>query len=116
MAAYAVAYGALPEVIFSLLTSDGEVVAAAVSYRWWCVAIPFASMAAFVWDGIFIGQTRTKGMLAAVMSASAVFFLICFFSPYPSGNNRLWAAFITYLAVRSLVQTALFAAKKTPQA
>ena len=108
MAAYCIAYGGLPEVIFSLLTSDAEVVSAAVSYRLWCVAIPLASMAAFVWDGVFIGQTRTRGMLLAVVTASAAFFVICFASPYPEGNNRLWTAFITYLAMRSAVQTWLY--------
>lgn len=108
MIAYCIAYGGLPEVIFSLLTSDAEVVSTAVGYRWWCVAIPLASMAAFVWDGVFIGQTRTRGMLVTIVAASAMFFAICFLSPYPSGNYRLWTAFITYLVMRSLVQTLLF--------
>ena len=112
MLAYCIAYGGLPEVIFSLLTSDAEVVSAAVSYRLWCVAIPLASMAAFVWDGVFIGQTRTRGMLLAVVTASAAFFVICFASPYPEGNNRLWMAFITYLAMRSAVQTWLYMRRK----
>ena len=108
MAVYCIAYGGLPEVIFSLLTSDVDVVNAAVSYRLWCVAIPLASMAAFVWDGVFIGQTRTRGMLVTIVAASAVFFVICFLSPYPRGNYRLWTAFITYLVMRSVVQTLLF--------
>ena len=108
MAVYCIAYGGLPEVIFSLLTSDADVVSAAVSYRLWCVAIPLASMAAFVWDGVFIGQTRTRGMLLTIVWASATFFVICFVSPYPKGNYRLWTAFITYLAMRSAVQTWLY--------
>ncbi|MGN0229276.1 MAG: MATE family efflux transporter [Muribaculaceae bacterium] len=108
MAVYCIAYGGLPEVIFSLLTSDADVVSAAVSYRLWCVAIPLASMAAFVWDGVFIGQTRTRGMLLTIVWASATFFVICFVSPYPEGNYRLWTAFIAYLAMRSAVQTWLY--------
>ncbi|MGN0213259.1 MAG: MATE family efflux transporter [Muribaculaceae bacterium] len=108
MAAYAIAYGLLPKQIFSLLTSETQVVLAAVDYRWWCVAIPLTSMAAFVWDGVFIGQTDTRGMLIAVMSASATFFAIYFVLPVPHGNNRLWLAFITYLAMRSIMQTIIW--------
>lgn len=108
MVVYAAAYGLLPQQIFSLLTSESQVVLVAVHYRWWCVAIPLASMAAFVWDGVFIGQTDTRGMLIAVMSASATFFAIYFLLAEPQGNNRLWLAFIIYLAMRSLVQTAIW--------
>ena len=116
MAIYATAYTLLPRQIFTLLTSDAAVVTAAVGYRWWCLAIPLASMAAFVWDGVFIGQTDTRGMLLAVMSASATFFAIYFLMPVPQGNNRLWLAFIAYLAMRSIMQTLIWLAKEKKMA
>ena len=112
MTLYATAYTLLPQQIFGLLTSDLNVVNTAVGYRWWCLAIPLASMAAFVWDGVFIGQTDTRGMLLAVMSASATFFAIYFLMPVPQGNNRLWLAFIAYLAMRSIMQTLIWLAKE----
>ncbi|MGM9803890.1 MAG: MATE family efflux transporter [Muribaculaceae bacterium] len=108
MALFAIAYGALPRQIFTILTDDAQVVDMAMTYRWWCVAIPLASMAAFVWDGVFIGQTNTRGMLMVVMAASATFFAVYFALPWPQGNTRLWLAFITYLAMRSAVQTAIW--------
>ena len=80
----------------------------AIDYRWWCAAIPLASMAAFVWDGVFIGQTDTRGMLITVAIASAAFFAIYFGLPVPTGNNRLWLAFIAFLALRSIVQTIIW--------
>ncbi len=116
MVIYALGYGLLPGEIFSLLTDDSKVIEAAMDYRWWCVAIPVAGMAAFVWDGVFIGQTNTRGMLLSIAMASAVFFVISMVLPYPEGNTRLWLAFITYLAVRSVAQTVLWTRKEAKTA
>ena len=111
MVVYALCYGLLPGEIFSLLTDDEQVVVAALDYRWWCVSIPIAGMAAFVWDGVFIGETNTRGMLFSIAISGAVFFVISLIVPYPEGNTRLWLAFIAYLAVRSVVQTVLWLKK-----
>lgn len=108
MMVYVAAYGIFPQQIFSALTDDASVVAVAFDYRWWCMAIPVASMAAFVWDGVFIGQTDTQGMLYTVAVACATYFCIYFLLPIPAGNNRLWLAFIVFLLMRSVVQTAIW--------
>jgi Na+-driven multidrug efflux pump len=92
-------YAAVPGSIFGLLTSDSRVVAASVDYRWWCAAIPVAGMAAFVWDGVFIGLTRTRAMTLAVAVAVAAFFALYAALPRSMGNQALWFAFVTYLAL-----------------
>lgn len=107
---FAVAYMVFPQFIFGLLTTDGTVLATALSYRWWCVAIPLTGMAAFVGDGVFIGLTRTRGMLAAVAVASAAYFALYFALPPDMGNGRLWLAFVTYLLLRGVVLAAVYAA------
>ena len=83
-------YAAVPGSIFGLLTSDSRVVAASVDYRWWCAAIPVAGMAAFVWDGVFIGLTRTRAMTLAVAVAVAAFFALYASLPRSMGNQALW--------------------------
>ncbi len=98
-------YAAVPGSIFGLLTSDSRVVAASLGYRWWCAAIPVAGMAAFVWDGVFIGLTRTRAMTLAVLVAVAAFFTLYALLPRSMGNQALWLAFVAYLALRGLVQT-----------
>lgn len=107
VAMFTVAYS-FPHVIFMVLTSERTVVEASVDYRWWCAMLPLAGMAAFVWDGVFIGLTRSRGMLIAVAAATALFFAIYMVLPESLGNHRLWTAFVTYLAVRGLVQTVLY--------
>lgn len=108
MVVFAMCYALFARDIFSLLTSDGIVVAEALHYRWWCVGIPLAGMAAFVWDGVFIGMTRTRGMLVSAALAFAAFFAVYYLAPMQLGNNRLWLAFLSYLAMRGAVQSALY--------
>lgn len=94
--------------IFAMLTDDISVITYATEFHWWCVAIPFASVAAFVWDGIYIGLTATRGMLIAIAVASASYFTVFFLLPEALGNHRLWCAFIAYLAMRGISQTILY--------
>ncbi len=97
-----------PQVIFGVLTSEQSVIEASMSYRWWCALLPIAGMAAFVWDGVFIGLTRSRGMLVAVAVATALFVVIYMTLPSSLGNHRLWLSFVSYLAARGLVQTVLY--------
>ena len=91
--------------LLRLLTTDGDVIATARHYLPWAVCIPFAGMAAFVWDGIFIGMTRAKGMLTACFIAAVVFFVLWLLLAPTMHNNALWLAFVAFLATRGLVQT-----------
>jgi len=91
--------------LMRLLTTDGDVIATARHYLPWAVCIPFAGMAAFVWDGIFIGMTRAKGMLTACFIAAVVFFVLWLLLSPTLHNNALWLAFVAFLATRGLVQT-----------
>ncbi len=100
-----VVYAVLPHPIFSLLTSDTTVVDAALRYRWWLAAIPVVSTAAFVWDGVFIGLTRTRDMMVSMAAAVATFAALYAATALWLGNHGLWLAFVAYMAVRSLLQT-----------
>lgn len=99
---------AFPQHIFALLTDDQPVRLAAMDYRWWCALLPLCGAAAFVWDGVFIGLTYSRGMLWAVAVADVFFFVLYFVLPASMGNHRLWLAFVIYLAMRGVVQTVLY--------
>lgn len=107
-------YVAAPRDIFTLFTSHAAVVATAMRYRWWCAVFPLAGMAAFVWDGVFVGLSLSRGMLLAVALAAALFFALYFALPAAMENHRLWTAFIAFLAARSAVQTVIYAKRKFP--
>lgn len=105
---FTLAYAFGLDCIFAMLTDDTSVITYATAFHWWCVAIPLASVAAFVWDGIYIGLTATRGMLIAIATASASYFTVFFLLPEALGNHRLWCAFIAYLAMRGITQTLLY--------
>jgi MATE family multidrug resistance protein len=94
--------------LLQLLTDEPGVVSAARQYVHWACLVPVAGVAAFVWDGIFIGTTQTRGMLLASVLATIVFFLLVALLMPLWGNHGLWLAMLAYLLVRSMVQSVLY--------
>lgn len=107
-AVFTAAYGLGGRAMLRMLTSEASVVDAAMRYLPWVWAVPAAGVAAFVWDGIFIGMTRTRDMLLSMAVASTAYFVVYFALRGVMGNHGLWLAFITYLALRGIVETLLF--------
>ncbi|MBQ9230895.1 MAG: MATE family efflux transporter [Prevotella sp.] len=91
-----------------LLTDEPHVVEASREYVWWAYLIPIAGVAAFVWDGIFIGITATRGMLVSSLIAAVVFFMGVMGLMDLMGNHGLWLAMVLYLATRGIIQTILY--------
>lgn len=88
-----------------LLTDEVQVVEASQAYVWWAYLVPVAGVAAFIWDGLFIGTTQTRGMLISSAIASLLFFAITTVLMPHFGNHGLWLAMILYLVARGIVQT-----------
>ena len=108
MLIFTIAYAFGAQTFLTLLTHDNNLITAAHPYLAWIIAVPCAGMAAFVWDGIFIGTTKTWSMLIATITAAACFFAMWLLCNSRWGNHALWLAFITFLVMRSVVQTYLW--------
>lgn len=114
--AFAVIYAGGGWLLLRLLTDERAVVDAAMDYAPWTWLVPLAGFAAFVYDGVFIGLTATRGMLMSSFSAAMFFFAVvaaAWLSPvadtHPSlANHMLWIAFVGYLAMRGIVLHVLF--------
>ncbi len=104
-AIYSVVYGIGGLDFLRLLTDEENVVAASEEYIFWAMLIPIAGMVAFVWDGVFIGMTMTRGMLSGTFVAAIVFFTTYFSLEKTLHNHALWLAFILYLAARGVTQS-----------
>lgn len=89
------------------LTDRSEVVDEAMRYLPWAALVPVAGVWAFIWDGIFIGLTRTRAMLLAMATAMLVFFIVLA-STRPLANHGLWLAFCLYLLTRGLAEALLY--------
>ena len=88
-----------------LLTDEPQVVEASKTYVWWAYLIPVAGVAAFIWDGLFIGTTKTRGMLLSSAIAALVFFATITITINIMGNHGLWLSMILYLLTRGIIQT-----------
>ena len=110
-------WGAMMTILFSaiyvvggksflgLLTDEPQVVEASQAYVWWAYLIPAAGVAAFIWDGLFIGTTKTRGMLLSSAIATLVFFVTATVTIGIMGNHGLWLSMILYLLTRGMIQT-----------
>ena len=111
--------------IVRLLTDEQPVIGFARNFIYWAWIIPAAGATAFIWDGVFIGLTATRGML--VSSAVSAFL---FFSVFTLGdkwwtsssdyrhpallNHVLWLAQVIYLAMRGIIQTVWYRQRLAP--
>ena len=111
-AIYSVVYGVGGLDFLRLLTNEENVIAASEEYIFWAVLIPIAGMVAFVWDGVFIGMTMTRGMLSGTFVAAIVFFTTYFSFETTLNNHALWLAFILYLMARGVTQSVYWKMKK----
>ncbi|MDE6300703.1 MAG: MATE family efflux transporter [Muribaculaceae bacterium] len=100
---FTAAYFIAGELIFSLLTDNEGVRAMAADYKYWVISIPVCSVSAFIFDGIAVGLTHTRGMLVSMACAMLIFFLTYFTLRGLMGNHALWLAFLLYLAFRGLI-------------
>lgn len=104
---FTIVYALAGEGIMTLLSDDPSVIISSKEYFAWVIAIPAVGFAAFTWDGVFIGATRTREMLISIASATAIYFLLYWILFPELGNHGLWIAFLTYLLTRGLVLTLL---------
>jgi MATE family multidrug resistance protein len=96
------------ESFLALLSSDMHVINASATYFPWAVVIPLCGFMAFVWDGVFIGATRTRAMLYSMAIAMTIFFTLYFILTLHLGNHALWIAFLCYLVTRGIVLNYIF--------
>lgn len=111
-AIYSVIYGFGGLDFLRLLTNEESVISASEDYIFWAILIPISGMVAFVWDGVFIGMTMTKGMLSGTFVAAIVFFITYFSLETTLHNHALWLAFILYLMARGVTQSVYWKFKK----
>ena len=94
--------------ILHVLSNEQIVIEASEPYLLWVALIPVAGMGAFIWDGVFIGITDSRGMLLSCFVAAIVFAIMLSLFFTTMGNHALWLALLSYLLARGVMQTMLF--------
>lgn len=105
---YTLAYAFGGDFFISMLTDNRNILLASQKYMPWAIAIPFCGLAAFVWDGVFVGITNLMGMLWATMFGAIAFFAIYYFLYPMLHNHALWLAFNACLLMRGIVQQVVY--------
>lgn len=87
--------------VIGWLTSLPEVQSAAMVYLPWLVALPLFCLLPFLFDGLFIGTTRTREMRNS-MILSILIYLLLWFVTQDLENHGLWLALTGFMIARGL--------------
>lgn len=83
------------------LMSDIETLrATARDYLPWLIISPLISVWSFLYDGVFVGATRSKEMMFIMVGSLLFVFLPTWFGFAQFGNHGLWLAFTLFMAAR----------------
>lgn len=88
--------------IISLLTGIEEVRQGADEYLIWLVIAPVFCVWPFLYDGVYIGMTRTVEMRNFMIISMSVFFLVAYFTTKAFDNHGLWLALMVFMLIRGL--------------
>lgn len=108
MLTFTAIYATCDSSLLTLLTDDAALLTGAHDYHVWALLLPLCGMAAFIWDGIFVGLTAPRPMLAGIVAGVGVFVSAFVLLAPTLGNHALWLAFNAYVLTRGLVQTLIY--------
>lgn len=99
----AMAFFLLAHPVMSSFAATQSVAAEARAMSIWLVIIPFAGVAGFVFDGVFVGASWTRALLGTMFGAATVYALMLWLT-WPLGNHGLWLSFTVFLVARAALQ------------
>jgi MATE family multidrug resistance protein len=94
------------------MTGIEEVRATALAYLPYLIASPLISVWAFLFDGVFIGATRTAEMRNGMAASLLAFWLAAWLLMPLWGNHGLWLAFLLLMSARGLWLGVIYARHK----
>ena len=105
-AVFVLLYSLLLPYIVRLLSDSNAVEASVEGCRLWVALLPVAGAGAFIYDGFYIGLTRTRPMLVSTVCGVGLFAVLLFTLSHTQW--MLWMAFTCYLALRSMLLMVMF--------
>lgn len=71
-------------------------------YLIWAVLAPLISMPAYLYDGVFMGATRTRPLMLVMLGCSLAFLALSLALLPLMGNHGLWLSFMIFNALRGV--------------
>ena len=94
------------ERLLHLFTNQMHLIEGAKPYLIWIIVAPVVNVAAYIWDGIFLGATASKALRNSAI-VSTILFLSSIHLLMPLGNHGLWGALTLLLVARGVSLTVL---------
>lgn len=105
---FTIVYSLFGELIINIFTDNQIVISLALNFIGWTIISQIINSVSFIWDGIFIGATKTKAMRnSMLLSGILVFFPVYMLTYSQIGNHSLWLALTSFMLVRALSLTYL---------
>ena len=92
--------------LLHLFTDQVPLIEQAKPYLIWIIIAPIVNVAAYIWDGIYLGATVSKPLRNAMIVAMLLF-LGAVYLLMPFGNHGLWGALTLLLVARGVLLTVL---------
>ncbi len=99
---FSVAYIVAGPLIVRILTDLPDVRETSMIYLPWVIAAPLVAVWCYLYDGVYVGMTRSREMRNIMVASTVVVFLPLWFVTQPFGNHGLWFAFLAFLASRGI--------------
>ena len=101
-ALFCIVYAVAGEMIISALTSIENLQISAREFLPWLIVSPLISVWSFLYDGVYVGATRTREMMIIMVGSTVLVFLPTWFGAGSLGNHGLWLAFTAFMASRGI--------------
>lgn len=105
---FALIYALTGKYMISLMTHHQIIRDTAIEYLPWMIISPIVSVWSFLYDGVFVGATRSKDMRNAMLGSLFLVFLPSWYFLQPLGNHGLWLAFTLFMISRGVTMHFLY--------
>ncbi len=88
--------------LVNLLTTVEAVRESALEYLPWLIISPLISVWSFLYDGVYVGITRSREMMLVMAGSALLLFLPCWMLFSDLGNHALWLSFTLFMFGRGV--------------
>ena len=95
-------YMFLGPLLIRVLTDLPDVRSTTLRYLPWLIVSPLVSVWSFLYDGVYVGATRSREMRDIMLISAFVVFIPAWYLLQDFGNHGLWLAFTLFMASRGI--------------
>jgi MATE family multidrug resistance protein len=88
--------------IIAIYTNQEPIRLLAARFLPWAIILPIVAVWSFLLDGIFVGATRAAELRDSMLISFAGFLLLAVVLGARFGNNGLWCAMLSFMALRAI--------------